>query len=188
MRMRQMLLLAAAAGVLSGCGDHNLVLKVDVLSFVTPASRQQDFGPIPALPGGIATGEIAIVDDQHVSLLQGLNDAVTIKSVTVSFTALGIDFTGAGEDTVRIYMSDELTNPRTTAPVLSQSITLSPGQTDTLSAVLGDDPRVLALFKAKQLRLSVTNALRGPSSGPDLTGRLKFTAIDGVVIAGQKGF
>jgi len=188
MRMRRILTLAAAAGLLAGCGDRNLVVKVDVLSFVPPASQVKNFGPIPAIPGGFATGEITIVDDQHVSLLQGLNDAVTIKSVTVSFTALGIDFTGAGEDTVRIYMSDELTNPRTTAPVLSQAISLSPGQTDTLSATLGDDPRVLALFKAKQLRLSVTNALRGPSSGPDLTGQLKFTAIDGVVIAGQKGF
>jgi hypothetical protein len=188
MRMRRTLALAAAAAMLAGCGDRNLVLKVDVLSFVSPASRQQDFGPIPAVPGGFATGEIPVVDDQRVSLLQGLSDATNIKSVTVSFGALAIDYAGAGEATVRIYMSDELTDPRTTAPVLTQAVTLTPGQTDTLSAVLGDDPRVLALFKAKQLRLSVTTAVLGPSSGPDLSGRIQFTAIDGVVIAGSKGF
>lgn len=188
MRMRRTLLLAAAAGMLSGCGDHNLVLKVDILSYASPASRQKDFGPIPSFPGGISTGEIPVVTDQHVSLLQGLSDAASIKSVTVSFRALAIDYDGAGQDTIRLYLSDELTDPRTTVPVLTQAITLSPGQTDTLNATLGDDPRVLALFKAKQLRMSVTTALRGPSSGNDLSGQLKFTAIDGVVIAGSKGF
>jgi hypothetical protein len=188
MRMRRIVLLAAAAGVLAGCGGKNLVLKVDVLSFASPASRQVDFGSIPAIPGGFATGEIAMVDDQHVSLLQGLSDAAVIKSVTLSFAALAIDYDGAGQDTVRIYMSDEQTDPRTTAPVLSQAISLTPGQTDTLSAVIGDDPRVIALFKEKALRLSVTTSLRGPSSGNDLSGQLRFTAIDAVVVAGQKGF
>jgi hypothetical protein len=188
MRMRQALALAATAALLAGCGDRNLVLKVDVLSFMTPASRQKDFGPIPAIPGGLVTGEIPVVDDQHVSLLAGLSDAADIRSVTLSYGALVIDFDGAGEDTVRVYMSDIATDPRTTSPVLTQAITLAPGETDTLRAVLGDDPRVMALFAAKSMRLSVTTALRGPSSGPPLSGRFLFTAFDGVVIAGYKGF
>ena len=54
--------------------------------------------------------------------------------------------------------------------------------------LLGDDPRVLALFKAKALRLSVTASLRGPTTGADLTGRFLFTAFDAVVISGFKGF
>lgn len=188
MRMRRTVLLTAAAAMLAGCGDRNLVLKVDVLSFMDPASRQQDFGPIPTFPGGIWTGEIPVVTDQHVSLLQGLSDAVTIKSVTLSFGARAIDYDGAGEDTVRIYMSNEQTDPRTTAPVLTQSIVFSPGQTDTLRAVLGDDPRVMAIFASRQMRVSVTTALRGPVLGNPLSGRLVLTGIDGVVIAGSKGF
>lgn len=188
MRVRRILALAATAALLAGCGDRNLVLKVDVLSFTPPASRQKDFGPIPAIPGGLATGELPVVNDQHISLLAGLSDAATIKSVTLSYGALAIDFDGAGLDTVRVYMSDIATDPRTTPPVLTQAITLVPGQTDTLRAVLGDDPRVMALFGDRQMRLSVTTALRGPSSGPALSGRLLFTAFDGVVIAGYKGF
>jgi len=187
-RMRRTLALVATAAMLAGCGDRNLVLKVDVLSFTPPSSRQQDFGPIPATPGGLVTGEIPVVDDQRVSLLAGLSDAAAIKSVTLSYSALAIDFDGAGEDTVRIYMSDLQTDPRATAPVLTQAVTLAPGETDTLRAVLGDDPRVMALFSSKAMRLSVTTSLRGPSLGNDLSGRLLFTAFDGVVIAGHKGF
>lgn len=188
MRMRQMVLLTAAAVALAGCGDRNLVLKVDVLSFTDPASRFKDFGPIPAVPGGIVTPEVAVVDDKHINLLQGVSDAVDITSVTLSLGALAIDYTGSGDATVRMYMSDELTDPRTTAPVLTQLVTLVPAQTDTLRALLGDDPRVSALFAAKQMRMSVTMVVHGPSSGPDLSGRFVFTAIDGVVIARSKGF
>jgi hypothetical protein len=188
MRMRRTLLVTAAAVMLAGCGDRRLVLKVDVLSFIAPASRQVDFGPIPTFPGGLWTGEIPIIDDQHVSMLQGLNDAVAIQSVSVSFGALAIDFDGSGQDTVRIYMSDTQTAPRTTAPVLTLGVTLSPGQTDTLRAVIGDDPRVTSLFASKEMRVSVTTALRGPVLGNNLSGRFKLTAIDGVVIAASKGY
>ena len=188
MRMRHTLLLAAAAVMLAGCGDRNLVLKVDVLSYTDPASRAANFGPIPAFPGGFVTPEVAVIDDKHVSLLQGVSDAVNITSVTLSLGALAIDYDGSGQATVRIYMSDELTDPRTTAPVLTEPINLVPAQTDTLRAVLGDDPRVKALFAGKQLRMSVTTELRGPVSGNDLSGRFVFTAIDGVVIARSKGF
>src|SRR2546429_1721504 len=109
MRMRRTLLLTAAAVMLAGCGDRRLVLKVDVLSFIDPASRQVDFGPIPTFPGGLWTGETPIIDDQHVSMLQGVSDAVAIQSVTLSFGALAIDFDGSGQDTVRVYMSDPQT-------------------------------------------------------------------------------
>ena len=186
MRARQILLLAAVAVMLAGCGDRNLVLKVDVLSFVGPASRAVDFGPIPIFPLGLWTGEITVIDDQHISMLQGLSDAVAIQTVTVSLNALAIDYTGSGADTIRVYLSDEQTNPRATPPVLTLGFALNPGQTDTIRTVLGDDPRVTSLFAAKQMRVSVTTALRGPVLGSSLSGRLELTGIDAVVIARSK--
>ena len=70
MPARRFLLPLAAAALLAGCGDRHLVLRVDVLSFIVPADRQRDFGPVPAVPGGVATGEVALVDNADVSLLQ----------------------------------------------------------------------------------------------------------------------
>lgn len=186
MPMRRILLLAAAL-LVAGCGDHNLILKVDVLSFISPADRQQALGPIPAIPGGLVTGEVPVIDDQHVSLLQGVSDAAKLTSVTLTLGGLAVDSTGAGEDTVRIYMSDAQTVPTTTTPILTVPVVLTPGATDTLSAVLADDPRVLALFSSRQIRLSVTTSLRGPSSGSDLNGRFVMSELDAVVVAGYKG-
>jgi hypothetical protein len=54
--------------------------------------------------------------------------------------------------------------------------------------VLADDPRLIALFASKQMRVSVTTSLRGPLLGSDLSGRFTLTAIDGVVIGRSKGY
>lgn len=186
MPMRRILLLAAVL-LVAGCGDHNLILKVDVLSFIQPSDRQTDFGPVPAIPGGLVTGEVPVIDDQHISLLQGVSDAANITSVTLTLGALAIDSVGSGEDTVRVYMSDAQTAPRTTPALLTVPVVLTPGATDTLSAVLADDPRVISLFSSRQIRLSVTTSLRGPSSGSDLSGRFRLDRLDAVVVAAYKG-
>ena len=152
------------------------------------ASHQQDFGPVPVVPGGLATGEVAVVDNCPIHLLEGLSQAASIQSVTLTFGALVIDYDGAGEDTVRIYVSDPQTDPRTTAPILSLPIVLSPGQTDTLLTDIAADSRVMDLFSQKQMNMTVTTSLRGPSSGNPLSGRFQLNAFDAVVIAGSKGF
>ena len=188
MRMRRIVLLTAAAVMLAGCGDRYLVLKVDALSFTDPASRAADFGPIPVFPGGFVTPEIPVVNDQHVSLLQGMSDAVNITSVTVSLGALVIDYDGSGEATIRLYLSDDQTDPLTTPPALTEIVTLVPAQTDTIRDVLGDDPRVRDLFAGREMRMSVTVQLHGPLLGSSLSGRFEFTNIDAVVIARSKGF
>ena len=58
--MRPRLLMLAVSAVtlalLAGCGDRNLVIAIDVLSYLDPSLTQFAFGPLPAAPGGIATG------------------------------------------------------------------------------------------------------------------------------------
>jgi len=187
MRMRRFLILAAAL-VLAGCGARNLVLRVNIFTFMDPSLRQTNFGPIPAVPGGFWSGEVALIDDQKVSLLQGLSDATNVHSVDLTFDALAIDADGAGEDTVRVYLSDAATAPRSTLPVVEIPMVLSPGLTDTVHVDLAGDPRVVGLFQAKSMRMSVTTSLRGPSSGNALSGTFRVTGLEAVVIAGWKGF
>ena len=190
MRMRSILLPAALAALvllLAGCGGHNVIVKVDILSFMDPASRQQSFGPVPAVPGGLATGETPLLD-QNFNLVQGLSDAVNIQSVSVDVGGTVNTMTGSGEDTVRVYLSDPATNPLTTPPVIVQTLALTAGSVTPLTATLADDPRVNALFSSRQIRVAVTFSLRGPSSGAALTGQLSLTKLLGIIVAGQKAY
>jgi hypothetical protein len=160
-----------------------LILNVDVLSYLDPADTQGSFGPILAVPGGLATGEVPIVDDLQVNLLEGLSSAVDVQSVSVRLAAIVRDSTGSGADTLRLYVSDDVTPPRSTTPVVVAPFALSPGVTDTVEVNAMADPRVAALFASRKMTISVTTSLRGPSSGAPLNGDIRLSVLSAQVIA-----
>lgn len=178
---------ATALALLAGCGDRNLVIAVDVLSYLDPTVTQFAFGPLPAVPGGIATGEIAVVKDVHINLVERPNDLTKVQSVSLQFGAEVRDSTGSGADTLRLYLSDNATDPLTTPAVATLPVALVAGQVDTVNVSVSGDQRLADLFNGNSLRMSATNSARGPASGADLNGRLKFTKITATVIAGRKG-
>jgi hypothetical protein len=186
MRARALVVTAVAALALAGCGAHNLVLKVDVLSYLDPALRAVAFGPVPAAPGGLASGEVPLVDDEAINLLGGLNGVAEVRTVSIALSAIVRDSTGTGSDTLRIYASDEDTPPRSTPPVVAVVVALVPGVTDTIDVTVPADARVADLFVQRRMRLSVTTSLRGPESGDPLNGRVVLRTLDAIVIAGRK--
>ena len=86
-RMLQPTMLAFAAALLAGCGDRNLVVNVDVLSYLDPSATQFAFGPVPPQPGGFASGEVAIVKDAQINLIERPNDLAKTQSVSLTFAA-----------------------------------------------------------------------------------------------------
>ena len=186
MRVRALVVAVVAALALAGCGNHNLVLTVDVLSYLDSSLRATAFGPVPAVPGGLASGEVALVDDEAINLLDGLNGVAEVRSVSILLSAIVHDSTGSGSDTLRIYASDEDTAPRSTAPVVEAVVLLVPGVTDTIDVAVPADARVADLFVQRRMRLSVTTSLRGPESGDPLNGRVVLRTLEAIVIAGRK--
>ena len=178
--------LIAVAALLAGCGNHDLVLHVDLLSFTPELQSPFVFQPVPAAPGGIATGEQPLVNDQTVNLLEGLGDATSFKDASLRLRSVADATTGNGTDTLRVYLSDPGTPPRNTTPALTQVLTFTAGAPDTVTSEIGGDPRVIALLANKQLRISVTTSFRGPSTGASLAGRLTVIGLDAVVVAGRK--
>ena len=85
--MRHLTLMCFAAILLSGCGNRRLLLGVDALSFTQPQDRAIAFGPVPALPVPINTGELPVIDDQHVRMFGGVHNVVDVESVSLSFSA-----------------------------------------------------------------------------------------------------
>ncbi len=185
--MRPIAVLAAtlAALALAGCGNRRLVLSIDALSFTPATARAIAFGPVPALPVPIQTGELTVVDDQRVHLFDGTRSVVDVEDVTLSFAADLVDSTGDGLDTLRVYLSDADHAPRSTAPVVELPVVLVPGTHAPVTATVQGDPRLNALFAQQELRMSITTSLRGPSSGAALTGRVVLTTLRAEVITKQ---
>jgi len=188
MRTRGLILIVVAALALAGCGDHDLVLNVDVLSYLDPSVRAVHFGPVPAMSPALVSGEQALVDDESIQLLDGLDDVADVRSISIWLSAFAHDSTGSGSDTLRIYASDENTHPLTTTPVVETVVNLVAGQDTTLDVTVLADSRVAELFIQRRMRLSVTTSLRGPESGDPLNGRVELRTIEAIVIAGRKAF
>jgi hypothetical protein len=178
------LLIAAAA--LAGCGNRHLVVKVDILSYLDPSLTRVAFGPVPVVPGGIYTGEQSIVQDIDVNLVDGTNSVSEVQSVSIKMTAIARDSTGAGADTLRLYLSEPEVDPLTTTPAVTLPITLTSGVTDTLEVDMSSDWRVQDLFAGKRMRLTLTTALRGPQSGAPLHASVRVSGLDAVLVAGRK--
>jgi hypothetical protein len=180
-------LVLAAVTVLCGCGDRRLIVNVDVLSYLDPSQTQAEYGPVPAAPGGWATGEQPLVDDLQVNMLDGLNGTVDVQAVSIRIAEIVRDSTGSGSDTLRLYASDTGTSPTSTTPILVQVIPLAPGISDTLTAEVEGDARVAKLFASRAMRVSVTTSLRGPSSGAALNGSVRLSRLDATVITRRTG-
>jgi hypothetical protein len=172
---------------LAGCGNRHLVLKVDMLSYLDPSQTAVDVGPVPAIPGGVYSGEQDVVRDVEVNLVDGTGSVAEVRDVSITMTAIVADSTGAGTDTLRLYVSDIDVDPLTTPPAMTMPLTLSPGVTDTVTVELGGDSRVADLFTGRRMRMSLTTAFRGPDSGDPLNARIEIGALNAVLVAGRKG-
>jgi len=186
MRIPRTLVILAAAVALAGCGDRNLVLNVDVLSYLDPSVTQMSFGPIPPLPTGFYSGEVAVVQDSKVNLLDGTSSVASVQSVSIRMRVVATGTSGSGADTLRLYLGEEGENPMVMGPVLTLPMGFSAGVTDTVEVESSGDARVADLFAGQSLLVTLTNALHGPTFGDALSGEFRVISLDATLVAGRK--
>jgi|GEM_PF-2389413 len=204
MRIRRRLLaLTAALLAISGCGNHTLTLNMDIYSFLDPSdvvtAIEPHVPPTPA-PGAWISEDTfpPLVDDRHIQLVSGAGDLASVRSVTFRIAVETTDSTGAGADTLRVYLSGPNQPPRPGTPVVMVPLTFTPpvgpasAAFDTVKITLDQPEAVAQLFTGSEIRLSVTNSVRGPVGvpgvDPDLSGRVRLIQLDATVVAGHKGF
>jgi hypothetical protein len=166
--------------VLAGCGAKSLILRIDILSFLTPAETQSHYGPIP---GGLA--DSLNVVSRSLSLLPGVKDITTVQSVSIDAAAVLANTTGSGTGYVKIYLSPEGTDPFTTdtTPIVLP-VTLAPATNDTVQVSIAGDSQLAQLFLADKAQLGIRVALNA-AVGPAVEGDFKLTELKAIVIAKQ---
>lgn len=183
MRTRVLVLVALAALALAGCGNHNLVVKVDVLSYLDAEQRSAQ---VDTLPPGDLPLPIALLPDLTINLISGLDNATDVRTATLSLGGLVSAGNGSGSGRLRLYLSDEATPPLTTSPVMDVPVTFSAASPTTVASEATCPPEVAQLFTHQRMRLamvidSVVVAAPG-AGGLSLT----LQRLDATVIAGRK--
>jgi hypothetical protein len=183
MRTRALFLVAVAALALAGCGDHRLVLTVDVLSYLEDSQKSVTIG---ALPAGTLPAPVPIIDDDTINLISGMGDVAEVQSVTLRLGGLISAATGSGSGRLRLYLSDEQTPPLAAVPVLDVPVQFAAGAPDTVSAEAACAPEVAALFMKQKMRMAmvIDSAVVAP---PGATGvAMSLQQLEAIVIAGRK--
>ena len=182
----------AVLAVLTGCGTHDIVLKVDILSFSPNLQQAISYpGSIPMLPTPIS-GDTTIVPSQPINLVSGLGDATNIKDVSLHIATVTTATTGTGTGIIKVFLvPDGTTVTPSTVPVLTDTLHFIAGRSDTTSVTVDNNATLNSLFAGKSMVMSVKGTFIGPTgapnSGPALSGpTIRFSALDAVVIAGRK--
>ena len=183
MRTRAFIVIAVAALALAGCGNHNLVLKVDVLSYLSAAQKNITVGDVPE---GSLPGPVAIVPDMTINLVDGLNDAAKVRSVTLSLGGLVTVGSGSGSGRFKLYMSGEGVDPLTTPSVMNVPVTFSAAQPGVVAVETAGSAAVAELFTQKNLHLAmVLDSL--VIAAPGVTQMsVTLNKLEAIVIAGRK--
>jgi hypothetical protein len=164
----------------AGCGDHQLILHVDILSFLGASETSGHYGPIP---GGVS--DSVTVTSRSIDLLPGVSDITNVTDVSVTAAVAFANATGAGQAAAKIYLSPHGTDPFTTdtTPIVIP-VTLAPGVTDTVSVTIAGDSELAGLFLGSKAQLGIRIAFTS-DPGPALEGDFRLTVLEAVVTAKQ---
>lgn len=177
--------IAVAALALAGCGNRNLVLKVDILSYLDDSQKNFTVEAVPAV--GIL-GTIPMVSDMTVSLLEGLDDAAQVRSATLSLGGQVTVGSGSGSGKFKLYLCGDGTEPLTTVPVMNVPVTFSADSPAIIDASTEGSLAVAELFTQKEFHLAmVIDSVMIDSPGVDSM-TVTLSRFEAVVIAGRKAF
>jgi len=127
--VRRLIPFALLFPLLAGCGNRNLILTVDILSFLNPSSKVVSYNiPVPA------PSDTVEVFSDSLNLLQGVSDVTRAVAASMDIAASFDNTSGAATGSFLIYIaSADSSSPFTTTPIANVPFTLLAGQVTNVS-------------------------------------------------------
>lgn len=180
--MRRIAFLLALAGLAlgpAGCGDRNMILTVNLLSFIAPADRAGGYGPVPA---GLAATNVDLVN-QDVTLLPGLSSSVDVESASLRIGMRFENQTGSASGHVLVYLAPpDAASPFSVPPLADIPVTLAPNDTVRVATEIASSPALAAAFTQEHARLGVRVSFDTTGSLSVLQGTETTEELLGIVV------
>jgi hypothetical protein len=173
--VRRLIPFALLLPLLAGCGNRNLILTVDILSFLDPASKVVNYN-VPVL----ASDTVEVFSDS-LNLLQGVSDVTRAVAASLDIAASFDNTSGAATGDFLIYFAAaDSANPFTTTPIANIPFQLFPATVTNVSTHIDASPalaEVLTHDKAKVGVRVVFNVTGIPLQGTETLTQLTATVI-----------
>ena len=172
--MRRLIPIALLLPLLVGCGNRNLILTVDILSFMDPSTRNVAYGPIPS---GFPNDTLEVFSDS-LNLLQGVGDVTRVASASLDIAASFDNTSGAATGDMLIYFAAaDSATPFTTTPIADVPFQLLDGQITNVSTHVDTSPALAEVLTHDRALVGLRLILNGTSFPIQGTETLtKFTA------------
>ena len=174
--MRRLIPLALLLPLLAGCGNRNLILTVDILSFLDPSTKVVNY----SIPVPIPSDTVEVFSDS-LNLLQGVSDVTRSVAASLDIAASFDNATGAATGDLLIYFAAaSATTPFTTTPIADVPFQLFPATVTNVSTHIDASPAlaaVLANDRAKVGLRVVFNGTSFPIQGIETLTKLTATVI-----------
>lgn len=168
---------AALLLMVTACGEGNVILNVDVLSFLSASDSTKPY----AVPGGLPTVDSTF--SQRLALPPGFGKS-TIDSLSASFSSQLENATGGGRVAIEVFFAKTQGALFTGTPYLSDS---SGHVTGAQTVPLGDNQVRFGdnVFTSDTVWLGI-RARISTDLGPVMTGRVRFTDMHVRVVIQDK--
>ena len=179
--MRRFLWIAILAALpLAGCGNRNLILTVDVLSFMDPASRQTSYGPIPS---GVPVETVTVFQDS-LSLLQGVGDLSRVASASLKVGASFDNTSGTANVEFQVYVAPETAaSPFSVPPIADLPVQLLPGQVTNVNTTINASPILADALTHDRAKVAVRMIFTGTTF--PIQGTETLTELTAIVVLKQ---
>ncbi len=176
---------ALAAAVAAGCGDKSLIVRVDLLTFLTPDERNAHYGPLP--PG--ISDSVDVVQSRRINLLPGLDDVSTVTDVQVEIGGIITNLTGSGTGRIAVHLSPAGTDPFVvdTTPIVG-TFTVNGAMADTIETIIVGDAELAELFTGREAQIGIRVVLNSELGLEPMEGDIQLTTLRAVVTAKEAVF
>lgn len=174
--MRRLILIALFLPLLAGCGNRNLILTVDILSFMDPASKVVNY----SIPVPVPNDTVEVFSDS-LNLLQGVGDVTRAVAASMDIAASFDNTSGAATGNLLIYIaSADSSNPFTTTPFADVPFQLFAGQVTNVSTHVEASAALAEVLTHDRAKVGVRVVFNGtsfPIQGTETLTQLQATVI-----------
>jgi hypothetical protein len=175
---RALALLLILPLLMVGCGDRSLIVTVDILSFLDPGERAEDYN----VPGGLSRIDVDVASD-NLNLLPGIEDATDVVTATLDVQASFDNRTGSASGMLRLFMAPGNTDPFTTAALDSLPVTLTPSTVTNVEKQITSRQLADALVqKSARIGVRVSFDTRATAFTDSVTGTMTISKLTATVI------
>lgn len=139
--------------VLLACGTTIVTIRVDIKSFLSDEELLIDYGTNPIIPGNIPEVKIR-TPAEIIPLPEEINTITAIAAIEIRSVVRFRNETGDLTLTYKVFFDSSEINIFDTAPVIDQSIVLSPQSDIRQEIVIDGDQRILNLFEGEEIAVA----------------------------------